>query len=207
VYNSCIFLVFALILLIGCKQSLVEEIKGLPLKNNCAYIVLKGSKGKLFKNISRFNLIHNKSSHVAIGLVDSNSILLHHITTSKNSNGNNYYVETIDSFIANDSNVVFFAIYQLNLNKIELETLKSNIGNNRVFEYDYEFIDSNNKYYCSEYAVDMIQKCSDRFKFNKRKFKVDDFIGFMTEDNILNIYPIDFITESKNVELIFRSEH
>ena len=191
---------------ISCNSSLIDDIKDLGLKKNNAYIVLKGSKGKLLKNISKYNLIHIKTSRVAIGIVDSASFFLYHVTTSENKVGKNYYVEPVDSFLSNDSDIVFLAIYKLNLNTEEFKSLKSNLQKNKSYEYDYEFIDSNNKYYCSEFAVDMIHKSTNNYRFKKFKFKVNDFIGLLTKDNTLNIYPIDFITESQNAKLIYLKE-
>lgn len=189
------------------KPKLKQEIKQLKFRKDIVYLVLRGTNTKIGGIVKDFNLYSSKASHIGIGILEGNKLNIFHVNENLSNREDNLFYESIEEF-ASDENVTYLSIWQVvDTDSVIYQIIFFNLKQSLKYKYDFDknILINNNKYYCSEYVINMIDS-PDYLKFESNHKMLNGFAKAYLKRDTLVYYPVDGFVRNKNVRKIFEWE-
>lgn len=184
--------------------ALNNKIKNLELNENSIYLIQRGTTGKLGNVAKDFNIKNKYASHLGIGYIKNNALLIYHVYVNKNDKGNSLYVETIDNFIQPED-LNYLSIWQLkNIDPQKFNAIKSTLvqSEKQNINFDFNFDKGSKAYYCSEYIVDELKKNGIEIMSYHKK-GVTGMISQVLKKDTLTYFPVDGFEGSNKATQVF----
>lgn len=186
------------------NRPLSEKINALRLNENSIYLIQRGTTGKLGDLAKDFNISNKYASHLGIGFIKNNDLVIYHVYVDKNKNNSNLYIETINEF-TKPIDLNYLAIWRLN--NINLKTLESIrhtfiCSEKEKINFDFTFNENNKSYYCSEYIVRELEKNDIKIMHHHRK-RITGMIQQMLKRDTLTYFPVDGFENTNTATKVF----
>ena len=146
-----------------------------------------------------FNLKDSLITHVGIGYIEKDSLVLFNVSNDKkDKNYSSLLRESLRSFVHQDG-ISYYSVWEYKTNVSEIETIKTVINEylKRRIDFDYAFrINNDNDLYCSEFVYEVLSK-TDTKKFHclPEIKKLNAFYSRALHRDILEYIPVDFFTK------------
>lgn len=194
------FFVLLLLPFLNCAES--SSILDISFENDKIYLFLKKTDTKYNKIISNYNVNNTNFSHVGIGFIEKNSIVIYEVINKEK--GKNCLSKTnINSFYNIDEMIYSGTILCIkNTTQDHILKIKEIIKDYSFINYDSTFeIKNDNYFYCSEFVVDVLNRAK-VMRFKKYKKELIDFHAHVLKRDTLEYYPVDMFYKNENIEII-----
>lgn len=179
---------------LGLLFSVAPKHPDLPdLDPNSVYLICTGSRQKQGFIAERFNLKDHDATHVGLGIVEHNQLLIFSVDNDRGSQSALQAV-TLDDF-ARSNGLRYLSIWEYKSSKKTLKKLKQILCKflQRKIVFDMDFDSGNEKLYCSEFCAVVLQKWNHReFCYQQSEKKLDDLYRGLLNRSSLHYYPVDF---------------
>lgn len=198
------FLLIIVVFSFHKDPSLNGRIKELKFERQTIYLIQRGTTGKLGGLAKDFNIRNLYASHLGIGFLENNTLKIYHVYVDKNRRQNNLYVENISEFIKPED-LNYLSIWQLQdidrkqFNDIRAALIESEKQN---ILFDFNFNESNNAYYCSEYIVEELKKSNIEIMKDHKK-SITGMARQILKRDTLTYYPVDGFENTGKAAKIF----
>ena len=170
-------------------------------KKNAIYFVGRGTLSKKELIGDRFNQYNKQLTHLGIGIVVNDTLIVYNVSNDKIINKSALIVEKIPSF-KNVNDIFYFGIWELKCKKTTLNKIKKKLITiqKEVIYFDRKFILSDDNYlYCSEFVYNITKNIKG---FNSNPISVE---LNKIEKQILNVekfsyISVDYFLSNKNVK-------
>lgn len=197
------FILIAVIFSFFKSPTLNNKIKNIQFDNEAVYLVQRGTTGKLGNVAKDFNINNKYASHLGIGYIENNTLIIYHVYVEKNTKGNSLYVETINNFILPED-LNYLSIWKLkNIDLQKFNAIKNTLiqSEKENINFDFNFDKGTKAYYCSEYIVDELQKNGIKIMPYHKK-SLTGMIKQILKKDALTYFPVDgFENTDKAVKL------
>lgn len=186
------------------NRSLSEKIRDLKLDENGIYLIQRGTTGKLGNLAKDFNISNKYASHLGIGFIKNNDLVIYHVYVDKNKSNNNLYIETINEFIK-PGDLNYLAVWRLNnINHKTLENIRHTLiySEKEKINFDFTFNENNTSYYCSEYIVRELEKNGVKIMHHHQK-RITGMIQQMLKKDTLTYFPVDGFENTNTATKVF----
>lgn len=175
----------------------INEIKSQEVINSI-FIFTRCTGLKVEYIAKDFNLIDTLSTHVGIGLKVNNEYKIYNVSNDVKIQNSSLICENLESFI-NLEDIKYYSIWELNVNDIEMKMISEIFDeyNKLKIDFDFDFnIQNDNKFYCSEFVYDVLQKInSKKFYYIPLKKDLNQFYQRILNRSNLEYIPVDFFRE------------
>jgi hypothetical protein len=175
----------------------INEIKSQEVINSI-FIFTRCTGLKVEYIAKDFNIIDTLSTHVGIGLKVNNEYKIYNVSNDVKIQNSSLICENLESFI-NLEDIKYYSIWELNVNNIEMKMISEIFDeyNKLKIDFDFDFnIQNDNKFYCSEFVYDVLQKInSKKFYYIPLKKDLNQFYQRILNRSNLEYIPVDFFRE------------
>ena len=170
-------------------------------KKNAIYFVGRGTLSKKELIGDRFNQYNKQLTHLGLGIVINDTLMIYNVSSDKVINKSALIVEKIPSF-KNVNDIFYFGIWELRCNKKTINKIKKElitIQKKQIY-FDRKFVLSDDNYlYCSEFVYNITKNIKG---FNSNPISVE---LNKIEKQILNVekfsyISVDYFLSNKNVK-------
>lgn len=199
-YIGCLF-----IILFSCNNSQNNNALSINsyLQEDNVYLLFRGTNSKEGLVARSYNTLNPNVSHVGILLFSDKKWLVHHIsedTKQKSALRSNSINEFLD---CNTLKIDYVAISNVNANyNCVKKTIINLQGENIVFDWQFSLTNEENKLYCSEFVVRIIESCTSEPKIQSVTIKLNPLHSLITSKDSLDCYPVDILINNEHTSLI-----
>lgn len=172
------------------KKSLFSGLETLDFEEDTVYLVFRftDSKGGILAR--EYNIGNENVSHVGLGILSDNKLIIYHTDTELSQRGDNLFIQTLDEFTDREDLKSLKIMKLKNINFDDLFIIKNNLKKSleKPLYFDMEFLLGNNKFYCSEYVTDILGNTNIYYKHKKSLSGIAR--EFLKRDTLI-YYPVD----------------
>lgn len=168
------------------------------------YLICRGTREKVGLIAEKYNLKDPNITHVGIGLLHGKNMVVYHVTND-HEGPTDLAIESLSRF-KSPRDLFYLSIWKCPISKTELLRLKKILENytKQKIIFDTDFKAQNNKLYCSEFCVEVLQKLNpQKFHFSTKKQTLDFFSSKILGCETLEYYPVDFFQTSIYFKKVF----
>ena len=178
-----------------------------PLYENVIYIVARSTQSKEGIVASSFNINNKTISHIGIGYVENNKLMIYNVSNYKSDNrGSFLQKETLVDFI-NEKGIKYYSVWKHKPDKKTFDEFRMlvNKKNNTVIKFDKDFNLDTNDLYCSEFVFNLLKDLKlTSFKPVKKELGIAYSVALGRK--ILEYIPVDFFLSGNKFSLLYE-EH
>lgn len=192
-------IIFNLLVFLLCQNIFSQKTREKDI--NAIYLVCRSSQSKKSVIAEDFNLNDSLITHIGLGYVEKDSLVVFNVSNDKKSIDNSSLLrESLNSFIYQEG-ISYYSVWEYKTNALEINKLKKIIAEylKRRIDFDYSFKigkDKHSELYCSEFVYEVLSKT------NRKKFyclpetrKLNLFYSRALHREILEYIPVDFFTK------------
>jgi hypothetical protein len=176
-----------------------------PLTDNSIFIFTRSTLSKIDYIAKDFNISDTLSTHVGLGLLTTEGFKIFNVTNDKNPNDSALICESLESFIAIDD-IKYYSVWEAKLSDKVVKKISEILDkySKLKIEFDYEFnILDDNKLYCSEFVLSVLQKANpNKFYFKPLKKDLNQFYERALSRSRFEYIPVDFFTQLNHFKKI-----
>lgn len=204
-------LLLLLTLLVNCNKQGHFFYKETEIKKNQIYLFFRETKSKAGMVSKSYNINKSNYSHVAIGGVIDNKVLVYHILNDKyegkKSRKSDLICEDIKKFYNSpDEEVLSGAIYKVeNVTASDFVRFRKilNILKMRNLKFDKKFISADDEnFYCSELVYYILKNTKHDIELKLTRKKLTGIDAVLLKRDTIAYYPTDVFVKDKNFILI-----
>lgn len=160
------------------------------------YLICRGTKSRQSIIANDFNMKDSMITHIGIGYVKENSLIVFNVSTPVNDEEKSaLVVENFDSF-TNMKDINYVSIWKSESNAEEMTRLKSILDyyQTRIIKFDGYFrLLDDNEYYCSEFVSKILKDLNpEKYNFTPIKKELNLFYSKALKRNTFEYIPVDF---------------
>jgi len=198
--KSLFFFIVSIVSLSGYTQKNYQ----ISFEEEVVYIVARSTQSKEGLVASNFNIKDKVLSHIGIGYVEDNELMIYNISNYRvDRKGSSLLKETLHEFTSEKS-TVYFSVWKYKPNKRDFITLKRKLTGmlSETLSFDNEFTLDNEDLYCSEFVFNILND------LNLTSFKpVKKNLGMMYSlalgRKTLVYIPVDFFLSEEKFKFIY----
>lgn len=168
------------------------------------YLICRGTRQKVGLIAEKYNLKDTKSTHVGIGFFQGKNLIIYHVTND-HEGSTDLEIESLTEF-KSPQDLFYMSIWVCQSSMKEISQLKKILqeySKHKVI-FDTDFKAHNQKLYCSEFCVEVLEKLNPKkFKFPLKRQTLDFFSAKILGCEVLEYYPVDFFQSSIYFKKIF----
>lgn len=170
------------------------DLKSIALRQNSIYLVCRGTQQKMGFIAEKFNLKDKNITHVGIGIVENDSLIIYNVNNIESGNSA-LQIENPKTFTA-PPDVFYFSLWEYRSTSKAIKKLKKILKRYTlkpiVFDMNFNEKDNENLY-CSEFCAKvLLELYPTSFSFPLTEKKLDQAYSGLLERKILRYYPVDF---------------
>ncbi|WP_293891489.1 hypothetical protein [Flavobacterium sp.] len=163
-------------------------------QNNDIYIIGRGtiSKKKFVGDI--FNNINKNITHIGIGFLESDSLMVYNVSLDKRIKNSSLIVEGFADF-KNVNDLFYMGVWKLEISKTDLLIVKERIKEIQkkeiVFDSRFDLDNGDTNLYCSEFVQIVINSIDNYYYFPTEMILKNSLKTIINKDTFL-YFPTDF---------------
>lgn len=199
------FLFFYFLLLIFGNKMYAQQ--HFSLDKDVIYIVTRSTQSKEGLVASSFNISDKIISHIGIGYVENNKLMIYNVSNYKSdSRGSFLQKETLVDFIS-EKGIEYYSVWKHKPDKKTLDEFRVLINkrSSAVIKFDKNFNLDNNDLYCSEFVFNLLKDLKIT-SFTPIKKELGVVYSVALGRKILEYIPVDFFLSESIFNLLYE-EH
>lgn len=184
-----------------------KDVNAMHFDENSIYIIGRSTKSKQDIIAKDFNLKDTLTTHVGIGIVENQKLIIYNITNDiADSERSAFVKENINEFLK-VKDLLSFSIWSCKSDTDEIKKAKDILSQykEKIIEFDYDFLINNEKLYCSEFVCEVLKKTNAaKFQFDAVQKKLNPFYSQALKREILTYIPVDFFLSDTKFNLLYK---
>lgn len=174
------------------------------LDEKVIYIVTRSTQSKEGFVASSFNITDKIISHIGIGYVENNKLMVYNVSNYKSDNrGSFLQKETLNDFIS-EKGIEYYSVWKHKPDKKTFDEFRTLVKkkNSKVIKFDKDFSLNNNDLYCSEFVFNLLKDLK-LTSFSPVKKELGIAYSVALGRKILEYIPVDFFLSENKFNLLY----
>lgn len=168
------------------------------------YLICRGTRQKVGLIAEKYNLKDKKITHVGIGYFEGKNLIIYHVTND-HVGPSDLAIQSFSEF-KSPHDLFYLSIWRCPSSAKEISALKKILQSysKKKITFDTDFKAHNQKLYCSEFCVEVLEKLNPKkFHYSIKKQTLDFFSSKVLGCDVLAYYPVDFFQSNFYFKKVF----